>query len=97
MTERGEGLTRAPRRYTLGEQAQLMRRREYALTEWPSLDESGRSALTTWRRPHAAMTNEDAQHTFRVLASVLVLLGVPEALPRNAASPARYKRPPARR
>lgn len=93
MTERGEGLPRAPRVYTLSEQAQLLRRWRYACDEMPASaivgGEPVRAGLKLWARPSAAAEAWSVQHTFRNLAVALSVAGVPERLPRNAAAPPR--------
>ncbi len=83
MTERGEGLARAPKVYSLGEQGQLRRRRLYALHEMPGLSPAARVALEGW--------SAEVAHPYRRLAALLAVAGVPVALPRNAASPARLR------
>ncbi len=90
MVERGEGLARAPRILTPSDQAQLLRRRRYGINE-QGLPAGHIDALLRWQRPRASARRPDIQHDFRVLASLLTLLGVPEHLPTNAAAPPRRK------
>jgi hypothetical protein len=87
MTARGEGLPRAPRVYTLEDQAQLLRRWRYATSGEMGLPENVRAGLALWQRPDASSEPWMIQHTFRNLAAALIHADVPEALPRNAAAP----------
>jgi hypothetical protein len=89
VTERGEGLQRVPRAerpITLGERGQLFRRSRYAIHEMPGLSVEQRQLVLG--------TLGDAGRDSKklpALATLLQELGVPEKLPRNAASPARLR------
>lgn len=92
MTERGAGLPRAPRVYSLSEQAQLRRRLRYALQEQPELSDATRASLALWAPP-GGDDPQYVQHWFRVLAQALSAAGVPEHLPTNAAAPPPRRKP----
>lgn len=95
MTERGEGLERRRRPVSLGERSQILRRCRYALNTaefYPAVTRALHDAADGegdgWPR-----IRDSTPAGLEALAAALRWLGVPERLPRNAASPARQKLP----